>query len=111
MSNVTKINNHVCFIEGKPHVHIHYLTDDNAAEREGLVELCCHGCHTSTFVRYRLPPIGQTPEPSPVMYSVRKRFEDDHAGCRFPAGAVLCPVDRLNSTTVDLRSINLEKPD
>ncbi len=77
------------FLIDTPHVHIHYLIDDELADIQGYAEteLCCHACGKYIRVLYNLPkegdPIYEEIKDNglPQLALIRDDFEAKHKNC------------------------------
>lgn len=65
------------YIVSMPHVHLHFLTDDEEYEVRGygLLEIVCHGCGAALMVRY---DEGRTKR---ECLKVRDDWADRHVSC------------------------------
>ena len=94
-----------------PHVHIHYLDTNEDCARQGYLdmEVCCHGCHSSLYIRVASHVVVRalmTGEPDPRLSAIKNEFAERHRGCGSrpdvsPGG--ICTSRRTMMTYLEIR--------
>ena len=74
-----------------PHIHIHYLVDDDQMDRDGhsVAEIACHACDTAIQITF---PVYDGETEIPELTTIRSIFEKEHADCKSDTDfASYCP--------------------
>lgn len=97
------------FFEHVSHVHIHGLTSDEdiIKGKDGISEICCHGCGISLFIIFSYGLLIKYPNGVPEIVSIRDSFLKDHEECSSPEERDIfkekCPHYRRSTSTIDLK--------
>jgi len=78
------------YIPGVPHIHMHYLVNDEKAFSQGFAEteICCHACGKYIIVKFILTPDKDVmydlvgPNGFPKLLHIKEEFIGEHKNCK-----------------------------